>query len=82
MNTTVQLPLQQQQPYHYDSKTGGSTRLSDEDDEHYTTDQFKMMTSKERRQIRNKLSARNFRNRRKGKEEQIKTRAPKNQVLY
>lgn len=29
--------------------------------------QLKVMTSKERRQLRNKISARNFRNRRKGK---------------
>jgi hypothetical protein len=29
--------------------------------------QLKLMTSKERRQLRNKISARNFRNRRKGK---------------
>ncbi|KAI8393836.1 uncharacterized protein BYT42DRAFT_609601 [Radiomyces spectabilis] len=38
-------------------------RHSDEDE--YTEMQLKMMTSKERRQLRNKISARNFRNRRK-----------------
>lgn len=38
------------------------------DDEDYLSEtQLKMMTSKERRQLRNKISARKFRNRRKGK---------------
>jgi hypothetical protein len=37
-----------------------------EDDE-LTDAQLKLLPSKERRQIRNKISARNFRNRRKGK---------------
>ncbi|KAL0082450.1 basic-leucine zipper transcription factor [Phycomyces blakesleeanus] len=41
----------------------GSSSPSDEDEP--TPSQWKMMTSKERRQVRNKISARNFRNRRK-----------------
>lgn len=35
--------------------------------DHIPDSQLKAMTSKERRQLRNKISARNFRNRRKGK---------------
>lgn len=35
--------------------------------DHIPESQLKAMTSKERRQLRNKISARNFRNRRKGK---------------
>ncbi|KAI8093529.1 uncharacterized protein BX664DRAFT_109421 [Halteromyces radiatus] len=50
----------------------GTGRLSDEDEENYTEAQLKMMTSKERRQLRNKISARNFRNRRKGKKKKKK----------
>jgi hypothetical protein len=38
-----------------------------EEDDDPTDAQLKMMPSKERRQLRNKISARNFRNRRKGK---------------
>ena len=40
---------------------------SDDDDDYLSESQLKMMTSKERRQLRNKISARKFRNRRKGK---------------
>lgn len=38
-----------------------------EDDMHHSNSSMKQMTSKERRQLRNKISARNFRVRRKGK---------------
>lgn len=38
-----------------------------EDDMHHSNSSLKQMTSKERRQLRNKISARNFRVRRKGK---------------
>ena len=41
-------------------------RVSNNDDCHVTDSQLKKMTSKERRQLRNKISARNFRQRRKG----------------
>jgi hypothetical protein len=57
---------QQQQHLQHNMKPANSGRLSDDDEEHYTDAQLKMMTSKERRQLRNKISARNFRNRRKG----------------
>lgn len=57
---------QQQQHLQHTVKPTNSGRLSDDDEEHYTDAQLKMMTSKERRQLRNKISARNFRNRRKG----------------
>ncbi|KAG2220063.1 hypothetical protein INT45_007307 [Circinella minor] len=40
-------------------------RVSNNDDCHVTDSQLKKMTSKERRQLRNKISARNFRQRRK-----------------
>ncbi|KAI7847232.1 hypothetical protein BDC45DRAFT_576056 [Circinella umbellata] len=38
---------------------------SDDDEDYLSESQLKMMTSKERRQLRNKISARKFRNRRK-----------------
>ncbi|KAI8327710.1 hypothetical protein BC941DRAFT_446481 [Chlamydoabsidia padenii] len=70
-----QVPCQQIQSYNYPTphsqtsthelKASITHRLSDEDEDHYTDAQLKMMTSKERRQLRNKISARNFRNRRK-----------------
>lgn len=41
-------------------------RVSKSTDDYPTESQLKKMTSKERRQLRNKISARNFRNRRKG----------------
>ncbi|KAI9490487.1 hypothetical protein BDB00DRAFT_837384 [Zychaea mexicana] len=40
-------------------------RSEDDDDDYLSESQLKMMTSKERRQLRNKISARKFRNRRK-----------------
>jgi hypothetical protein len=55
-------PLPGDQPY----RPNDTGHLSEEDECHYTDAQLKTMTSKERRQIRNKISARNFRNRRKG----------------
>lgn len=48
------------------SITFGTGRRSEDDDEYLSESQLKMMTSKERRQLRNKISARKFRNRRKG----------------
>ena len=45
---------------------GGHKHRSDDEDEYLSESQLKMMTSKERRQLRNKISARKFRNRRKG----------------
>ncbi|CAO3590069.1 unnamed protein product [Absidia cylindrospora] len=84
MNTYTQSPPQQQHG-RYSSKAVDGTRLSDEDVEHYTDAQFKMMTSKERRQLRNKLSARNFRNCRKeyitSLEEQVETFKNENSQL-
>ncbi|ORZ21581.1 hypothetical protein BCR42DRAFT_434481 [Absidia repens] len=84
LNTYTQSAPQQQQGRH-GSKAIYDTRLSDEDDERYTDAQFKMMTSKERRQLRNKLSARNFRNRRKeyitSLEEQVETFKNENSQL-
>lgn len=41
-------------------------RRSEDEDDYLSDSQLKMMTSKERRQLRNKISARKFRNRRKG----------------
>lgn len=49
------------------NRSNANSSPSDEDEDP-TEAQLKMMPSKERRQLRNKISARNFRNRRKGKQ--------------
>ncbi|KAK4513071.1 Sulfate permease 2 [Mucor velutinosus] len=46
-------------------KNGHSSPSEEDENDDPTEDQLKMMPSKERRQLRNKISARNFRNRRK-----------------
>lgn len=53
---------------HLDKKEGMlSTTSTDPDDWRPTPEEYKKMSSKEKRQLRNKISARNFRVRRKGK---------------
>lgn len=46
--------------------SNSSIHNSTSEDDELTDAQLKLLPSKERRQIRNKISARNFRNRRKG----------------
>ncbi|CEP15937.1 hypothetical protein [Parasitella parasitica] len=46
-------------------KNGHSSPSEEDDNDDPTEDQLKLLPSKERRQLRNKISARNFRNRRK-----------------
>ncbi|KAL9549036.1 hypothetical protein MBANPS3_005400 [Mucor bainieri] len=58
-------PQQQQQPKLGKRKNGHSSPSEEDENDDPTEDQLKMMPSKERRQLRNKISARNFRNRRK-----------------
>ncbi|KAF1805958.1 Skn-1-like basic-leucine zipper transcription factor [Mucor lusitanicus] len=59
-------PQPQQQPSKLGKRKNGHSSPSEEDEnDDPTEDQLKMMPSKERRQLRNKISARNFRNRRK-----------------
>ncbi|CAO3630191.1 unnamed protein product [Mucor fragilis] len=61
------LPLQPQQQLSKlgKRKNGHSSPSEEDENDDPTEDQLKMMPSKERRQLRNKISARNFRNRRK-----------------
>lgn len=56
-------PQQQVSP---EITTGAHLTSSPSEEDEPTDAQLKMMPSKERRQLRNKISARNFRNRRKG----------------
>lgn len=59
-------PQPQQQVSKLGKRKNGHSSPSEEDEnDDPTEDQLKMMPSKERRQLRNKISARNFRNRRK-----------------
>lgn len=58
-------PPPQQQPKLGKRKNGHSSPSEEDENDDPTEDQLKMMPSKERRQLRNKISARNFRNRRK-----------------
>jgi hypothetical protein len=53
-------------PYKRQRYSSNSNSSPSEEDDEPTDAQLKMMPSKERRQLRNKISARNFRNRRKG----------------
>lgn len=67
--TQQQSQQQQQQQQQVSPETTAASHLTSspsEEDEEPTHEQLKMMPSKERRQLRNKISARNFRNRRKG----------------
>ncbi|KAG2197009.1 hypothetical protein INT47_006956 [Mucor saturninus] len=66
--TQQQSQQQQQQQQQVSPETTAASHLTSspsEEDEEPTHEQLKMMPSKERRQLRNKISARNFRNRRK-----------------
>lgn len=63
--TTIQ-PHQEKVSPEMTSNSMMNTSSPSEEDEEPTDAQLKMMPSKERRQLRNKISARNFRNRRKG----------------
>ncbi|KAI8139145.1 hypothetical protein BJV82DRAFT_628327 [Fennellomyces sp. T-0311] len=49
----------------FGGSSGGHKHRSDDEEDYLSESQLKMMTSKERRQLRNKISARKFRNRRK-----------------
>lgn len=53
-------------PHKKESSSHHSNSSPSEEDDEPTDAQLKLMPSKERRQLRNKISARNFRNRRKG----------------
>lgn len=67
--TTTCIPepaLQRQKQPEVTSSCNMNTSSPSEEDDEPTDAQLKMMPSKERRQLRNKISARNFRNRRKG----------------
>lgn len=64
-NLIISQPQQQQVSPENTNSAHLTSSPSEEDDEP-TDAQLKMMPSKERRQLRNKISARNFRNRRKG----------------
>lgn len=72
-----QLQQSQQQPQQQQQKSSPEIACSShltsspsEEDDEPTDAQLKLMPSKERRQLRNKISARNFRNRRKGTDKQ------------
>ena len=70
VNTSLVTPQAQAQPQQTSPEITSSANLTSspsEEDEEPTDAQLKLMPSKERRQLRNKISARNFRNRRKGK---------------
>lgn len=59
-------PLQEKVSPELANSSMMNTSSPSEEEEEPTDAQLKMMPSKERRQLRNKISARNFRNRRKG----------------
>lgn len=65
-NIPVSLPPPQPQASPENSNNTNLTSSPSEEEYEPTDAQLKMMPSKERRQLRNKISARNFRNRRKG----------------
>lgn len=50
----------------HDEKTSDKRRQQEDLDDHLSESELKKMTSKERRQLRNKISARKFRTRKKG----------------
>lgn len=64
--TTVQPQQQEKVSPEMTNNSMMNTSSPSEEEEEPTDAQLKMMPSKERRQLRNKISARNFRNRRKG----------------
>jgi hypothetical protein len=64
--TTQEVAVPKSPPYKKQRHSSHSTSSPSEEDDEPTDAQLKLMPSKERRQLRNKISARNFRNRRKG----------------
>lgn len=71
--TTIDEKEQHQQQQQQDSSSSPSSHFDDDDDDDVDLNESALdkqhLTSKERRQLRNKISARNFRVRRKGKKE-------------